>query len=349
MPRVMDAYLTKLKAERNGLRQQQPEFKMDYDAVMKALQAPASTGVTTATSTKAINRVDNNQYLKREQSVVASPKSIVHVLSAPLSLEKEAMVLLAPLLLYKLLWFISVRIGSLGFVVASAFAVKWVIGRNLLTVLRVLPRSEPEHGSPLVRSVKGSTTSRFTVDLKGVLRFLENEKESLSDISNASAGDPEILVSHILVRSVAKAMSQVPHLVARQYPFFPPLYAVDVVFHDHVTGKATWIDKADEMTVQDIAEYFTAEHPMPKSFWQNVVGATCHIVTSPDSDHAQVDLDLSLDGIPVCVVVSGIRLEKEHRQPSLSVAITVRSTNIEECREFAETVQKSIQFPEMLD
>ncbi|KAL3906300.1 MAG: hypothetical protein SGILL_009327 [Bacillariaceae sp.] len=166
-----------------------------------------------------------------------------------------------------------------------------------------------------------------------------------------SNGEPfsEILVSHILVRALAKAMNDLPHLVARHYPFFPPLYAVDVVFHDHVTGKATWISKADEMTVPDIAEYFAADHPLPKSFWQSFVGATCHIVTSPDSDHAQVDLDLSLDGVPVCVCVSGIRLEKDRRQPSLSVAITIRSTNIEECREFAEGVQRSIEFPETLE
>jgi hypothetical protein len=348
MPRVMEAYLTRLK-ERNG-SMQRPDLNMEYDDIYVALEAQKQKSetrngtVADATITSGIDK----HYLSRAQSVVASSKSILHVLKEPLTVEKEAVVLLAPLLLYKLLAFFSVALASLSFVLTTSLAIKWVVGRNLLTILRVLPRSNKEHGAPLIKSVKGCTTCRFTIDLKGVLRFLENEREARSDASSG-AERPEILVSHLLVRAVAKAMNELPHLVARQYPFFPPLYAADVVFHDHVTGKGTWVNRADEMTVQEIAEYFTTEHPMPKSFWQNLVGATCHIVTSPDSDHAQVDLDLSLDGVPVCVCVSGIRLEKQNRQPSLSVAITIRSTNIEECREFAETVQKSIQFPETLD
>ncbi|KAG7350965.1 PH domain containing protein [Nitzschia inconspicua] len=330
LPRVMDTYLTKVKKE------QPLQYKLEYTSIYNVMDQMKKN------KNKEKDDIEHPN-LDRTESKIASFQSVQHVLSSPLTVEKEAMVLLAPLALYKLLSIISIRYAALCFAVGFLLALQWTIRRHLLTVFRVLPKSQKQKLGNFF--AKGSTSCRFNVDLKGVLRFLANEKEAGDD---HIANEPEILISHILVRALGKAMSQLSHLAARQYTFMPPLYAVDVVFHDHKTSKAIWIDRPDEMTVQEIAEFFTRDQPL-KTLWQTAMGPTCHIFTSPDSDHAQVDLDVVLERVPITVCVSGIRLEKENRQPSLCVAITILSTDIDECRAFAETVQKLIQFPEMLD
>lgn len=329
LPRVMDSYLTKYKKE-NPIASQ-THYTLEYPAIYKSLEK----------MTKARSNAKHRD-LDHAESKIASSRSIQHALLSPVAVEKEAVALLVPLVLYKLLSMLSTGLASLCFGVSIIVALQWMVRTHLLTVFRILSKSQQQK---LGDRVKGSTSCRFNVDLKGVLRFLANEKDASKDPTNK---DTEILISHILVRALGKGMGQLPHLAARQYPLLPPLYAVDVVFHDHKTREEIWIDRPDEMTVQEIANYFAAKRP-PKTVWQTVMGATCHIFTSPDSDHAQVDLDVSLEGVPITVCVSGIRLEKEERQPSLSVAITISSTDIDTCRAFAETVQKLIQFPEMLE
>jgi PH domain/START domain len=333
MPRVMDAYLTKLKKESPPTQQQVP-YKLEYKSIYEAMEQLNKTKATA-----------NGHHMDRTESKIASFRSVQHALSMPLAVEKEAMALLAPLLLYKIVSMMSVRLGSFVFVVGILVALRWIVTNHLMTVFRILPKA---HQKKLASSVsaKGSTSCRFNIDLKGVLRFLANEKKSGDDLPSDKSN--EILISHILVRALGKAMNQLSHLAARKYPGMPPLYAVDVIFHDHKTGKAIWVDRPDEMTVQEIADYFSVDQPA-KKFWQIATGPTCHVFTSPDSDHAQVDLDVNLEGVPITVCVSGIRLEKEHRQPSLCVAISIPLTDIVECRAFAETVQTLIQFPEMLD
>ncbi|KAG7354050.1 PH domain containing protein [Nitzschia inconspicua] len=330
LPRVMDTYLTKENKE------QPLQHKLEYTSIYNVMDQMNKNKNKEKDDVEHFN-------LDRTESKIASFQSVQHVLSSPLTVENEAMVLLTPLVLYKLLSIISIRCAALCFAVGFLLALQWTIRRHLLTVFRVLPKSQKQKLGNFF--AKGSTSCRFNVDLKGVLRFLANEKEAGED---HIVNEPEILISHILVRALGKAMSQLSHLAARQYTFMPPLYAVDVVFHDHKTSKAIWIDRPDEMTVQEIAEFFTRDQP-PKTLWQTAMGPTCHIFTSPDSDHAQVDLDVVMERVPITVCVSGIRLEKENRQPSLCVAITILSTDIDECRAFAETVQKLIQFPEMLD
>jgi len=312
---------------------------MDYDTIYRALE----------TMENGNNVSENRRHGKigRAQSVVTSSLATRHLLSVPLSLEQEGAFLLVPLLLYKIISLISVRLGSLLFVIASLIALRSVILQQLLTVLRVMPSGKEQNTNELTTG-NGATTCHFTVDLKGVLRFLANEKEAKNQLGRSGS---EILMSHILVRSVGKAMGQLPHLVSRKYPTLPALYSVDVVLHDHNTKHSYWVSDADEMSVQDIADFFTVADPLaaPKSLWQSVVGASCHIFTTPDSDHSQVDLGLNLRDIPITVCVSGIRLETDTKSPSLSVAINIQSTDIESSRMFAEAIQQLIQFPEMLE
>jgi hypothetical protein len=334
MPRVMDTYLTKLKQHSSLLQERQ--YKMEYQAIYEAIDQTRKSALCAETASPI------------PESQIISSRSVQHpCLSSP-TVIKEAMVLLAPLVLYMLLSFVNRRGSSLFLFFAIPCSIQYAISGHLLAVFRVLSRTQQRK---LRFLIKGSTCCRFTVDLKGVLRFLANEKEAGEDETlAANNNNNEILISHILVRALGKAMFQLSHLTVRQYPSLPPLYAVDVVFHDHMNGKSIWVDRADEMTVQEIADYFTSDAAtVPKSFWQTLLGPTCHVYASPDSDLAQVDMDVKLEGVPITVCVSGIRLEKGNRKPNLSVAITIQSTDVDDCRAFAETVQKLIQFPEMLE
>jgi hypothetical protein len=240
--------------------------------------------------------------------------------------------------MYKAMSLLSTRLAAVSFVAASAICMRWVLLNHLLTIFRMLPPVRDET-APTFLSNRGATSCRFTVDLKGVLRFLSNEKEAKVQKGNPGG---EILVSHIVVRALAKAISQLPHLAARKYPFLPGLFSVDVCVHERKTKSSVWVTNADEKSVQDIADLFKGNQPLP-SFLQSAMGPTCHLFTSPDSDHSQVDLDLTLRDVPIAVCVSGIRLEKETKTPCLSLSINIQSTDVDECRTFSERMQQFIR------
>jgi hypothetical protein len=251
------------------------------------------------------------------------------------------LVLLAPVLLYRLLSSVSFRFDHVLFCITAAWAIRRIVLQHLLQHFLLLPESQHSLHSA---ANGGTTLCRFTVDLKGVLRFLSNEQEA--KMGQEDDGGPEVLVTHIILRALGRAMAQQPGLIARGYPLLPLLYNMDMVLHEAKTVKL--VRHADEKSIQEIANALLESTPKEESPFP-LFAPSCRLWTTPDSDHCQVDLEVTtLTDCPIAVVVSGIRLEKlVETATTLSTSITIQSSNVDACRSFAEQLQQLIQFPEM--
>lgn len=340
MPRVMDVYLSNRKKRSTDAL---PTFGsyMDYDTIFKVLEDVD----------RAYGRPHTqNQDLDRTVSFVPSDKrqGAKRSTQAPPIWKHEALVLLTPIVVYNLICMLTPTFGALSFLVMIVFAIRWVILQHLLALFSLAPINAGSTRDPHVGV--GTTSCRFNADLKGVLRFLSNEKEAKSQLGE---GGTEILVSHIVVRSLVKAMAEHPNLVSRNYPFLPSLYSIDVMVHDQKSPSPIWVPNADDMTIQDVADFLASKSTSSASSSNtsvpDIFGPTCRLWTTPDSVHAQVDVDVNTIDCPIVVCISGIRLEKESKTPTLSVSVNFNSANVDACRLFSERVQSLIQFPEMCD
>jgi hypothetical protein len=335
MPRVMDLYLSNRKKRSPDALPTLGSY-MDYDTIYEAME-----------SLDEVNGLPiKKQDFDRSESLVTSEKrGRKHSTREPPILEHEGLVLLAPIIIYNLVSVLAPGFGALCFAVTSIIAIRWVILQHLLACFRLSPINADGTQEPLIRA--GTTSCRFNADLKGVLRFLSNEKEAKSQSGHEGA---EILVSHIVVRSLAKAMADLPSLISRHYPLLPSLYSVDVMVHDRKSPRAVWVPNADDMTVQEIADFSAANSTAANSSAiPECFGPTCRLWTTPDSVHSQVDVDVNTADCPIVVCISGIRLERESKTPTLSVSVNFNSANVDACRSFSERVQRLIQFPEMCD
>jgi len=263
------------------------------------------------------------------------------------SFEKEILILFGPLILYKLLLIISCRLGALCFVATSVISSRWVVLKNLTSIMRILP-----DGNQLSDCTKlighGSTCCRFTVDLTAALLFLANKKVVSVEGDNSTGN--EILMSHILIKSLATVMSHHPRLISRKYPLLPRLYSVDVAFIDLKSADTVvWVNKADEISIEEIANSFKSERDISSpTFWQEAIGPTCRIITTPDFEHTNIELDLNLKDCPIVIFISGTtqsgKGQNQQQQHKLNVSINLQSTDVSACQKFAEHVQKCIQF-----
>mmetsp|Transcript_17687 Transcript_17687/g.20252 ORF Transcript_17687/g.20252 Transcript_17687/m.20252 type:complete len:650 (-) Transcript_17687:34-1983(-) len=263
------------------------------------------------------------------------------------SFEKEILILFGPLILYKLLLIISCRLGALCFVATSVISSRWVVLKNLTSIMRILP-----DGNQLNDCTKlighGSTCCRFTVDLTAALLFLANKKVVSVEGDNSTGN--EILMSHILIKSLATVMSHHTRLISRKYPLLPRLYSVDVAFIDLKSADTVvWVNKADEISIEEIANSFKSEKDISSpTFWQEAIGPTCRIITTPDFEHTNIELDLNLKDCPIVIFISGTT-QSGKGQNQLNVSINLQSTDVSACQKFAEHVQKCIQFLDKLE
>jgi hypothetical protein len=287
----------------------------------------------------------------------------------PPSLVWIATVLMAPIIVYN-------KLHLLGkewiFLISAWYAIRWVVLAQIGKPL--LPKGPGNPPSMVV-------TCRFTVDLKGVLRFISNKQEERQEINNgADADGSDISVTHIVMTALAQSLVKYPSF-NRTHISYPLLLVDGYVANESIqmgipTNPSGGIlsVQVEHKTVQEIADALaqaerehalaTTDTPKEPTFllshfsslwqwlwqWQSTTPIPQFVVmATPDSDHCQVDIDAgNLPGVTVAVVVSGIRLVQ--KKPTLSMSLTIQSPlAVETCREFAEHVQKLVQFPEMCD
>ena len=261
-------------------------------------------------------------------------KTVPREEEALLPLTLTVILLLTPLVLWSFADTLNLPGKEAYFVLAALLAVRAVVLSNLG------PRYE---GSDLMSSV-GKVTCRFSVDLKGVLRFIANRKEE--EEAKDHTDSTEVSVIHIVIGAIAIAIEEVEQLKCKRV--FVPLLGIDGYYFPRGGGvnisllvpgdgkphDVYTLDNVGSMSVQTIADRIVEEqdrmHEEKKernatsllvdlAVWTGLANRStlgcCLVIASPDdSDHAQVDIDASPlrgSGVNVVVVVGGVRLIRD--------------------------------------
>jgi len=259
--------------------------------------------------------------------------------------KREALVLFAPLVVYKLLTMTSLfRSAALCFAATSALALRWLLVRHLLGVFR--PCAD-EDGSRSLTPIGGSSVCcRLTEDFSGI-----------------RGADTDPPLSHILIGALGKTIDRHPFLVSEKRYLLPRLYSTDVVYLDlddetAVGSGGVRIGDADEKTPSEISDVVGAA----KHRWGRSRGGSfpsrffappaCRIVVSTskgrnrdDDDGVRVDLTLTDGPVTVFASLGGAPTDEGRRKndETAIVSIGFRSTDVDACREFAKDFQRSVR------
>lgn len=244
----------------------------------------------------------------------------------------EVLVVFAPLIIFKVLAMMSfIGLATICFVLTSGLAIRWIMIQHLMRNTRLLDNQD-EGQNPIGH---GSICCRLTEDVEDICG-----KEGAASLP------------HILVSSLAKGICKQPRLASKKYKLLPLFYSTDVKFLDLNVNNSNesgevWLNKADEMNVDEIADRFNATKQQQNSqvgLMKEFIGPACQIVlTSAEQDKdSQVQLELNLSHCPITVFVS---CHKEQRKGQVAnISIHFQSTDTAACREFVENFQNSIRY-----
>ena len=279
------------------------------------------------------------------------------------------LILLTPLVVYNL---IEGPTKEVAFLAAAFVAARTVVLLNLGTPLSDQPSN----------ACTGVVSCRFSVNLRGFLRFLAKRREEAPE-------GRELSVVPLVVKAIGKALSEIDGMNCKKTNI--PLLGVGGCFLQRdinvsVLGTSQGT-KEQLMTITDVSN-LTLEQVALKidkggttreteSFWTNamhtvgvVLGingdktlGSCLVVTSPDSEGHEIDFGIAPSrGFNAVVVVGGVRLTKQPsstsiasptpRKPpkpllAMTISVDCPACSIAECRRFAERVQELIEFADM--
>ena len=357
LPRIMDAHLQKIKKRPTYNTIPKGIQLNNYESIYQLLKE--QDAITTAErkkkkelSTTTMNGHDFGQSIVDESMTT---RTCTASRSQAPSIFVESIVLLSPVLVHQL-------IGHSLFVFASiVFCVRWVILEHLLRYSILLPSSN----KPTMQEASGTTCCNFTVDLKGIKKFLLTKQEE----SKKDKAVTKVDSIHIIVRSVSRVMAKNPALFARKFPLLPYLYSTDIVLHNQLEvnsdkqehTRGLWIPAENHQSIKGVADYCTSpntsSHQQPNLLHRHILGPSCRLWILPDNTQSdnknnKIEMEWKMEGCPLNIVISTIlqkdgnsRKETKH----LGVSMTFQSPDVASCHSFAEQIQQLIQSPELCD
>jgi len=264
-------------------------------------------------------------------------------------IEKVGLLLLTPLLLYYGAIYVSGPYPSLWFLVSAFFAVREVV---LLHEGEAVPWKK---NRPLI----GPITWHFRVDLKGVLRFINNKKEEREELQT---GVSEISFVHILACAVATALKDEDQLNVRRVSI--PSLLLDnfvdgrskpiSVSIQEKTNELITLGNVDTCNVQTLADEM-ADAGVADT---GSAPGSILILAAPNYDGGGIEASVipAHPNVRVVAVIGGVHMEsmanRKGSRPVLSLSITVAKAprvDFVSCRRLIEDVRKLLQFPEMCD
>lgn len=291
------------------------------------------------------------------------------ILRKPPGLGVQTMLILGPVLLYRFFLFVDTGMAFTLFLAAVFTCMRKLVMLHMGPMVSSSPRHQ---GDDLI----GSTTCRFLVDLKGVLRYIANKKEEREELNRGVA---DVSVVHLVASAVAKALAREAGLRRRRVSM--PLMMIDEYVDQSADPVSVSISEAagggivtllgvDRKGVQTIADEIDTASGDGKNEVPPTVGE-CLVLATPDYEQSEMEVDVASvhhSSVTVVAVIGGVRLDygsrlphsrSQRRTPSttsarpvLHLSLTIRcphQTDIVACRRFAEDVQKLLQFPEMCD
>lgn len=204
----------------------------------------------------------------------------------------------------------------------------------------------------------GPITTRFQVDLKGVLRFIANKKEEREELNRGIA---DVSVVHLVAAAVSTALQQEPALRMRRRRI-PALLidelidrssepmSVSVLSGNNPAGLVC-VQNVDGLSIQDIADIMSTLEAD-----ESLIGE-CLVLAAPnfETTNMQVESKLRHPHVSVVAVVGGVHVDRfpksmnKKPRPMISISLSIDTTSFAIGTQYAEEVQKLLQFPEMCD
>jgi len=381
LPRIMDAYLQKVKKRRDRSIASVPE--MSYETLYKVLnnsqadkkkkKVKAKKKNSSASSIISSKSEDErSEVLSRVDSdsdsifdISPTTEATLRSRSSPPDIFLEGLVLLAPVIVqhffldntsvaFKILQRllpIDPLLSSLIITLGSAFfAIRWVIMEHLL-YSSIQLSSEYE-----ISTMKGGKTQcHFTFNLRNMERYLKNKNEV------KEKGSPQMKLSHVVIRALALAMEHNPQSVARRIlPTLPLVYNPSIVLHDESTMAQyvdiVWIPPEQQQSLENVTDYLSDPKAQvdPNFLEANLLGPSCRLWVVPDhilQSHPMVQVDWHAPDAPLSIVISSYlkRQTLARTTNHLDVSMTFQSHDVSACRSLAKQFQQLIQMPDLCD
>mmetsp|Transcript_36181 Transcript_36181/g.87532 ORF Transcript_36181/g.87532 Transcript_36181/m.87532 type:complete len:953 (+) Transcript_36181:89-2947(+) len=379
LPRIMDAYVHKVKHRGNSITQ---VSEMTYESLYKVLKNQNKVSKkpklkrSNSSSRSVVSSIaddDRSDVLSQANSdsgsiVDMSPtkETELRSRSAPPDVLLEGIVLLTPVVVHHFLknsWAgtsILLRLIPLGSHLSSLiitlasifFAIRWVIVEHLLHNSIQL---SSEHEVFRLPGRNGKTQCHFTFNLRNMERYLKKKNDT------KEKGGPETEVSHVVIRALALAMEHNPQSVARRvFPSFPFVYNPSVVLHDESASfpsdQPIWIPVEQQHSVDSVTGYLSdpKAEVEPNLLESQLLGPSCRLWVSPhhqQHNHPMVQVDWHAPDTPLSIVISSYLKRQTHVHTTnyLDVSMTFQSHDVAACRSFAKQFQQLIQIPDMCD
>lgn len=279
-----------------------------------------------------------------------------------------ALILLTPLIIWRGLDGINEVWRSVLFIASAVVCARAVVLENLGIAV-----SEPFCG------ITGVTRCHFSIKLRSVLTYLAGKKEEV--------GDRDVSVVHLVVKAAAQALDEIETMNAKHVSI--PWLGIDgsyvsreldvSVLNVTTTTTLTTIEEAGRKKIEQIVECLESARGMsnvpdntvesvfqtyllrPLGFGRHDSHGRCLVVTSPNQQDVEIDLDiLPVTGFNVVIVVGGVRLDRPspdsasprrgvHRpQPVLSMSLSIDNPacGVGDCKRFAKRVHQLVENPE---
>lgn len=355
-PRAMDLYLQGIKSTKKDTQDMTNRYQMDYVSMYRAIDRVKSR---------------SQQSLRHNDSMVVCPANPTEQFSFKgtndVNVLMESIVLLIPLVLQRLLVSVSPRLEMVACLTAMVLSVRWVLVQHLLGFFRLQPLQK---GLTSPGSIEERTICRVGLDIKTLLAFLENEKQARTALGED--GLAALDVNHVLLRAIAKAMHRCPVLLVRSFPLLPPLYNMDVEWHDPQHRLPIWIPSSELWSIQTIADFCATNQGFANPvIWSlpRMLGPVCRFFTSScnssfQSNRTIVSASPMTHDCPISILVypygslplnttkpidiSSVQ-DNEYPGSRLELIITLQTTEVAVCQQFVEEIERSILYPELCD
>jgi hypothetical protein len=316
---------------------------------------------------------DDNESSIDQESFMDDDKSEIDEVDTHVSTLLITLILLTPLIIYKLMDELSLPSESsqkeFAFLVTAFLAVRTVVLLKL--------------GTPMVEQQvlqTGVVSMRFSVNLRNVLRFLAKRREDDCEAR-------ELSVIPLVIKAAGKALSEMDEVNCKRTAI-PVLGVKGCFLRNDIDVSVLGASQAtmeNIVTIRDVLNQsaeqiaFKIDHQTKsekgglfnkfKSVVRDTIGITeeeergsCLVVTSPDSDGHEIDIGIApSSGFNAVVVVGGVRMAKPlwpksiasptPRAPpkpmlAMTISIDCPTCTIADCRRFAERVQELVEHPD---
>jgi hypothetical protein len=307
----------------------------------------------------AVNGDGNGTHQKDGGTAPSSSSSSSSPNELP-SLEHQAMLLLAPVLFHKMVMLVGMSGSSFVFALSVFCAVRQLVILHL-----------GEHLGHSVAAIN-TVTCRFSVDPKGMQRFVANKREEREELQRKTTSTEVVLPLHLVVSAVARALQETRQICRKRVQY--PMLLIDRVVTYTGSVDVTVLEKDKHWTVRQVTAKSVTDIAKSRAVSGGEKTSTetcgqCLVVALDDSETTQLVIDATSEqrDIVVIAIIQGLGKINSQSAPAelpflrgrrggstfqVAVSLTIRGHSeslIQDAEAFALECQKMLQFPEICE